>query len=162
MNQLELDEVLTNTFSNALRADSPADASAKHDFAWLIGILRNQIRSHYREKYRSEKAIAKARKTAKEILNTDFDVPEKLADLEMSTIHQSDMETFWDAYDECIELLDKVHADLFILRDLEDIPVEELSGIFGLRRSDVLELVYRARMVSVSYTHLTLPTTPYV
>ena len=53
MNQLELDEVLTNTFSNALRADSPADASAKHDFAWLIGILRNQIRSHYREKYRS-------------------------------------------------------------------------------------------------------------
>ena len=39
------------------------------------------------------------------------------------------------------------HAEIFILRDLEDISVEEVSGIFGLSQSDVLELIYRARMI---------------
>ena len=43
-------------------------------------------------------------------------------------------------------MLSEVHAEVFILRDLEDISVEEVCGIFGLSRSDVLELVYRARM----------------
>ena len=46
--------------------------------------------------------------------------------------------------------LDEVHSDVFILRDLEDISVEELSGIFGLKQSDVIELVYRARMTVIA------------
>jgi len=29
-------------------------------------------------------------------------------------------------------MLDEVHAEVFILRDLEDVSVEEVCGIFGL------------------------------
>ena len=47
-------------------------------------------------------------------------------------------------------MLNEVQADVFILRDLEDVSVEEVRGIFGLSRSDVLELVYRARMTTIA------------
>ena len=47
-------------------------------------------------------------------------------------------------------MLNEVQADVFILRDLEDVSVEEVCGIFGLSRSDVLELVYRARMTTIA------------
>ena len=146
MDQMGLDQVLTDTFVGALQSASPKGDSDKHDSAWLIGILRKQICAHYRNKYRSEDAIANARMSTKQALDRAFDIPEKLAGVEVNVLSQSGNESFWDAFNECVEMLSEVHAEVFILRDLEDISVEEVSGIFGLSRSDVLELVYRARM----------------
>jgi len=147
MDELELDEVLTNTFSTALQGTSPAGTSDKHDAIWLIGILRKQIIAHFRDKYRSEEAIAKARHSAQEVLNQTFDLPKKISGLEANALGKSDDPAFWKAFNECVGMLGEVHADIFILRDLEDISVEEVSGIFGLSQSDVLELIYRARMI---------------
>ena len=150
MEQLELDEVLTHTLSNALQADGPSGNSDKHDSAWLVGILRKQIFAHYRNKYRSEEAVTKARRSAREILDRPFDVPEELSGLGTNVLGKSDNQSFWDAFNECVGMLGEVHAELFILRDLEDVSVEELCGIFGLNRADVLELNYRARMMVIA------------
>ena len=154
-NPHELDEVLASTFSNALKAGhqearSQDGDSAECDSAWLIGILRTQIRSHYREKYSSEEAIAKARQFAKKVLDVPFNTPQQLSSLGSNLLSQSDNQAFWDAFKECVEMLNEVHADVFILRDLENISVEELSGIFSLKRSDVLDLIYRARMLVIA------------
>ena len=146
MDQLELDQVLTDTFVGALQSASPKGSSDKHDGAWLIGILRRQVCAHYRNKYRSKEAIANARKSTKQVLNKAFDIPKKLEGIETNVLSQSGNQSFWNAFNECIAMLSEVHAEVFILRDLEDISVEEVCGIFGLSRSDVLELVYRARM----------------
>jgi len=150
MDQVELDEVLTHTFSKALQSDNQGGDSGKHDSIWLIGMLRKQILLHYREKYGSEEAVAQARISAKEVLGRAFDIPMELSGLDASVLGQSDNKAFWDAFDECVEMLNEVHAEVFILRDLEDISVEEVCGIFGLSRNDVLELVYRARMMVIA------------
>ena len=146
MDKLELNEVLTNTFSTALQETSPTGNSDEHDSIWLIAILRKQIRAHYRNKYRSEDAIAKARRSTRDVLDREFVIPEKTSGLEANVLSQSDDPAFWKAFNECAGLLNEVHADIFILRDLEDVSVEEVSGMFGLSQSDVLELIYRARM----------------
>ena len=86
----------------------------------------------------------------KEILDSPFDLPEQITSLSSDVLSQSDQQPFWNAFKECVEMLDEVHSDVFILRDLEDISVEELSGIFGLKQSDVIELVYRARMTVIA------------
>ena len=112
----------------------------------MIAILRKQIRAHYRNKYRSEDAIAKARRSTRDVLDREFVIPEKTSGLEANVLSQSDDPAFWKAFNECVGLLNEVHADIFILRDLEDVSVEEVSGMFGLSQSDVLELIYRARM----------------
>lgn len=150
MDQHELDQVLTHTFSTALKSESQSGGSDKHDAVWLIGILRNQIRLHYREKYRCDDAFTKTRGVVKEILDSPFDLPEQITSLSSDVLSQSDQQPFWNAFKECVEMLDEVHSDVFILRDLEDISVEELSGIFGLKQSDVIELVYRARMTVIA------------
>lgn len=147
VNELELDEVLTNTFSTALQATGPTGTSDKHDSIWLIGILRKQICAHYRKKYQSEKAIAEARRSAQDILKQAFDIPQKISGLETNVLSRSDNPAFWKAFNECVGMLSEFHAEIFVLRDLEDISVEEVSGIFGLSQSDVLELIYRARMI---------------
>ena len=146
MDKLELNEVLTNTFSTALQETSATGNSDEHDSIWLIAILRKQIRAHYRNKYRSEDAIAKARRSTRDVLDREFVIPEKTSGLEANVLSQSDDPAFWKAFNECVGLLNEVHADIFILRDLEDVSVEEVSGMFGLSQSDVLELIYRARM----------------
>jgi len=149
-NQIDLDEVLTDTFAKALASDTLSGVSGEHDSAWLIGILRKQIFEHYRNKYRSEKAVANTRKSVKEILARPFGIPEKLSGLNANILSQSDNPLFWDAFNECIGMLNEVHAEVFILRDLEDVSVEEVCGVFGLNRSDVLELIYRARMMVIA------------
>ena len=150
LNQMDLDEVLMDTFSKALDSHTLSGNSREHDSAWLIGILRKQIFEHYRSKYRSEKAITNARKSVKEILAHPFDIPEKISGLKSNIISQSDNPLFWDAFNECIGMLNEIHAEVFILRDLEDVSVEEVCGVFGLNRSDVLELIYRARMMVIA------------
>ena len=47
-------------------------------------------------------------------------------------LSHADNPVFWTAFNECVEMLDEVHAEVFILRDLEDVSVEEVCGIFGL------------------------------
>ena len=150
MDQLELDQVLTHTFSKALQSDDQSDGSGQHDSSMLIGIFRKQILLHYREKYRSENAVTKARNSAREVLGRAFDIPTELSGLDSTVLGESDNQSFWDAFNECVDMLDEVHAEVFILRDLEDISVEEVCGIFGLSRKDVLELVYRARMTVIA------------
>ena len=150
IDQLELDVVLTDTFSEALQSDSLGNDSGKHDSAWLIGILRKQIIAYYRNKYCSEEALANTRKSVKEILASPFDVPRMLTGLNANILSQSDNPLFWNAFKECIGMLHEIHAEVFILRDLEDASVEEVCGIFGLNRSDVLELIYRARMIVIA------------
>ena len=115
----------------------------------MIGILRKQIFEHYRNKYRSARAIASGRKSVKEILASPFGIPEKLSGLNASILSQSDDPLFWDAFNECIGMLKEIHAEVFILRDLEDMSVEEVCGVFELNRSDVLDLIYRARMMVI-------------
>ena len=148
--QIELDEVLTNTFSKALESDTLRGNSDKHNSVWLIGILRKQIFEHYRNKHRSLKAVTNTRNSVKEILARPFDIPEKLSGLNANILSQSDNPLFWDAFNECIGMLTELHAEIFILRDLEDVSVEEVCGVFGLNRSDVLELIYRARMMVIA------------
>lgn len=150
VNQLELDDVLTDTFTNALKAEGWTTESHKHDSAWLIGILRKQIVAHYRKKYQSEEAIANARSITKETLERPFELPEQLSNVDAELIGHSDGPSFWSAFNQCIEMLNPVHAEAFVLRDLEDVSVEEVCGIFGLRRGDVLELIYRARMMVIA------------
>ena len=73
-----------------------------------------------------------------------------LTGLNANILSQSDNPLFWNAFKECIGMLHEIHAEVFILRDLEDASVEEVCGIFGLNRSDVLELIYRARMIVIA------------
>ena len=149
-NQIDLDEVLTDTFTKALASDTLSGVSGEHDSAWLIGILRKQIFEHYRNKHRSEKAIANSRKSVKEILARPFDISEKLSGLNANILSQSDNPLFWNAFNDCIGMLSEIHAEVFVLRHLENVSVEEACGVFGLNRSDVLELIYRARMMVIA------------
>jgi len=144
INQVALDEVLTDTFSEALQSNNRSGDFNNYDSAWLIGILRKQIFQHYCDKYRAEKAITNARKSVKEILARPFDIPEKLSGLDANILSQSDNPLFWHAFNECTETLNTIHTDL------EDVSVEEVCGVFGLNRNDVLELIYRARMTVIA------------
>lgn len=139
MNESDVENVLSNIAS--LDSDAvPGELLAK---------LRRQIRIHYHEKYSTLDARANARDSAAKVLADPFEMGPRPSIAHTQKLAKLPPDLFWEASRECLSMLNPVQAEVYILREMENVSCDDIAEIFGVAFEDVLELVYRGRMVFV-------------
>lgn len=150
INDAELQSVMINTITTAFEnSEKTRNSSELHETTWLIAILRREIISYYKAKYSPDTMKESARKTIRTILSRPFVHSVDTSRIDAKLLDEFDRKTFWKAASECLSMLVPVQAEIYILRELEDVSCEEISSIFGLNRQDTLETIFRARMMFV-------------
>ena len=135
----ELAEELTQeTFYQAVRSVDRYDGSCKVS-TWLCQIAKHLW---YRE------MECRKRKGTSE-LTADMESLEKPVE-EQLIVKEEKMELFRK-----VHVLDEISKEIVLLRVTGAFSFKEIAELFGKNEN-------WARVTSVSYTHLTLPTTPYV
>ncbi len=133
-----------------------AAIQAKDQFAhessqktWLIGILKHKVLDYYRSKYKKAE-FESADDVSDELEKLYFDEkdhwqyhPQAWSSPE-TALSQKD---FWVVFNECLLGLPSSMADLFILREHENLSAEQLCKVFDIKTTNnVWVTLSRARM----------------
>lgn len=146
------EEVIQETLLAALQSREQFNGQSS-ERTWLIGILKHKIIDHYRRKSREGSSDA-----AHEPLPWEqeelFRVSGQLAGhwkerpLEWGTDPSAALEKkeFWKALDRCLVSMPPRMAQIFVLREMEEMSTEELCKLFEISPSNLWVLLHRARM----------------
>ena len=147
------EDMVQETFLAALRA-SENFAGRSSPKSWLVGILKNKIADHYR-------------KAGRETSLTDLEffkdeererfVPDgpftdgwihELGPVEWPRDPGAalDNAAFWKTFHDCAGKLPKNVARVFLLRELEERPTEEICGLLNITPNNLWVMLHRARM----------------
>jgi RNA polymerase sigma-70 factor, ECF subfamily len=145
-------DLVQETFLAALKAiDRFAGRSTER--AWLFGILRNKLVDHYRRQSR-EMALADAESAAPEEdglfhaagLGKDGWI-HRLAPQRWEAPDESLVSgEFQGVFQECVSGLPDKVAQVFLRREIDDLPSEEICKEFGISQNNLWVMLHRARM----------------
>ncbi|MBL9129390.1 MAG: sigma-70 family RNA polymerase sigma factor [Verrucomicrobiales bacterium] len=119
---------------------------------WLAGILRNKLLDHFR------KAGRETPMTDLEFFEDDerraFDNPEfpghwtrEAGPQDWGRMGESmDEEAFWEAFQGCTRKLPDKVARVFVLREVDELPTEEICGVLAITPNNLWVMLHRARM----------------
>lgn len=142
------EEVVQETFVAALRALDQFSRNKGAERAWLLGILKRKIIDFVRRRNRTASYDA---------LPSDSGIEEALFDagghwredqrtFNASASSRMERKEFWQAVETCIGGLPRQQADVFMLRELEELAPDEVCRELGLSRSNLWVLLHRARL----------------
>ncbi len=146
------EDVVQETFLAALKARNSfkGDSSER---TWLTGILKNKI-------------IDNIRQLAREVSHTDIDDLTRTRDKDFIErgqregywkagkrpkdwmVDESDLaekEEFWNILMKCVSFLPRKMAQIFILREMEELESSEISNVLDLSSTNLRVMLYRAR-----------------
>ena len=141
------EEVVQETFVSALQALDQYSGQGSEG-AWLLGILKRKIIDCVRRRNRPDSAPGGG--VADDLLQTFFDAkgnwrtdPRVLKECPAACLERSE---FWEAFRRCLERLSQRQADVFTLREIEELPSEEICKNLRISTSNLWVLLYRARL----------------
>lgn len=145
------EELVQETFLAALQAkDRFAGRSAER--SWLTGILKHKIVDHFRKGSREIPTDDMERVVAGDDADGTFDRDghwklDQTAPLDWPDHPGGVLERkqFWDALARCLGKLPPRMAQVFTLREVDDVSTEELCGRLGITSSNLWVLLHRAR-----------------
>jgi RNA polymerase sigma-70 factor (ECF subfamily) len=145
-------DLVQETFLAALKA-SKSFAGRSTERAWLFGILRNKLADRFRKLSR-EALLADLESSAPEEqgqfrasgLGKDGWIPE-MAPKRWDAPDQSLVsKEFQGVFAECLAGLPEKVAQVFLRREVEDEPTEEICKEFGISPNNLWVMLHRARM----------------
>lgn len=138
------EEVVQETFLAGLRhADQYSGQGVEG--AWLMGILRRKVIDYVRKRRRVQNEAEDQTDFAGQL----FDESGRWqSDPRFGERPSADAERdeFYRRLDDCIDKLPERQATAFSLRELEDLPTDEICQILDVSPSNLSVLLYRARM----------------
>lgn len=145
--EAQAQDVVQETFAAALTANFQGGSSLK---TWLTGILKHKIIDMVR---RESRFVTLATDDNDEIPESSFD------DLFKANNHWAEAPSNWRTPDEalsdqqfqaifqlCTERLQKKHAQIFMMREVMDMPIEEICNHLEITTTNCSVILYRARM----------------
>lgn len=141
------EEVVQETFVAALHAlDQYSGKGAEG--AWLLGILKRKIVDQVRRRGRPDSAAGG---------DADDDPSQALFDAKGNWRAEArvcpnrpdaslEREEFWAAFRKCLERLPRRQADVFALRELDELDTEEICKGLQITASNLWVLLHRARL----------------
>lgn len=119
---------------------------------WLGGILRNKILDHFRKAGR-ETSFTDLEFYADEEREA-FDHPvfpghwtDQAGPQDWSRAGERlDGEVFWSAFHECARKLPEKVGRVFVMREMEEVPSEEICSVLGVTPNNLWVMLHRARM----------------
>lgn len=141
------EEVVQETFVAALRAvDQYSGAGAEG--AWLLGILKRKIVDCIRRRNRPDAGLGV--EPGEDPTETLFDkkgnwrFDPRLAGRQPEACLER--EEFWQAFQGCLKGLPQRQADVFSLREIEEMSGEKICKELGITSSNLWVLLHRARL----------------
>ncbi|MBX7247158.1 MAG: sigma-70 family RNA polymerase sigma factor [Candidatus Sumerlaeaceae bacterium] len=139
-------DVVQETLLAALKSRPNFDARSS-ERTWLIGIMKHKIADHYR-------------KTSRETPMSDLESPDEAVDGRFNFVgHWRGSPAEWSAAPDtlvqekdfhrtlrgCLDKLPGKLADVFTLRDMEEMPSEEICEKLGITPTNLYASLHRAR-----------------
>ncbi|QDT00754.1 sigma-70 family RNA polymerase sigma factor [Adhaeretor mobilis] len=140
------EEVVQESFVAALRHVEQYSATGS-ERAWLLGILKRKIIDLVRARNRtaslssedstdpSEALFDRSGSWRKEIRNAGF-----------APLDSLESEDFWRILRTCLDTLPSRHADVFVLREVDELDTEEICKELEVTASNLWVILHRARL----------------
>ena len=142
------EDVVQETLLAALQARERFEGQSS-ERTWLVGILKHKIIDHFRKASR-EQARPEGNDIEREV-NELFDGKGYWKDKSagpkewVDPSHAVDRQQFWEAMKHCLAELPPRMARAFSLREIDDMPSEEICTILNITRSNLWVMLHRAR-----------------
>lgn len=141
------EEVVQETLVSALQALDQYSGKGSEG-AWLLGILKRKVIDCVRRRNRPDSAPGG---------DLEDDPSQKFFDskgnwrtdprvLKQCPGARLEREEFWEAFRKCLERLSQRKADVFTLREVEELAAEEICKDLQISASNLWVLLYRARL----------------
>ncbi len=141
------EEAVQDTLVAGLKAAEQYSGKGE-ERAWLLGILKRKIIDFVRRRNRN--AVLRSSDLDEGWLEGLFDAtghwradPRFLAAQPIDTMER---EEFWAAFRECLDKLPQRHADVFVLREIDEWESEKICKELEISTSNLWVLLHRARL----------------
>ncbi len=151
-NQSLAEDVVQETFLAALKARKNF-AGQSSERTWFVGILKRKIIDHFRKSSRED-----SHDDIQKIIDMQDDdfllsgsrrgqwkTGRRPRDWMIDENDQTEKNEFWEFLKRCIAELPRRLAEVFILREMEEIETDELSNVLELKPTNLRVILYRAR-----------------
>ena len=138
---------MQETFLAALRAGKNfAGRSAER--TWFIGILKHKIVDHLRRQGRERpvSAVNSSGEMSEELFDKNGWWRVKPANWSANPSDVLEKKEFWDAFRHCLEGLPQRLRAVFSLREMDELPMDEVCEALKVTPGNLGVLLYRARM----------------
>ena len=140
------EEVVQEAFLSALQHVDQYQGKGS-ERAWLLGILKRKVIDHVRARNRTTNL---AEDEGNELSDALFDRRGNWSSAVQSTVcpplDSLERQEFWRILQTCLDSIPTRQADVFVLREMNDISTEEICKDLGVTASNVWVLLYRARL----------------
>lgn len=137
------EDLVQETFLAAIRSHAEYDGKASIR-TWLISILRHKIIDHYRSATRDRKAGEQMRTMAEVFSKGTWSKP--FSKWKLTFHSQIERDEFWRVYSQCVAELPELSQEVFRLRVVDAVRMDDVSQMMGVRREQLSARLYRARL----------------
>ena len=146
-NREAAENLVQETFLAGLKSQASFSGQSA-ERTWLIAILKHKIIDHLRQSYR-EKPVSDLiadEKTIDEFFDeTDHykKEPSNWVPQAQTTLEKTE---FWQTVEGCLQNLPKKIADIFSLREIENMDTKEICKLFNITPTNLWVILHRARL----------------
>jgi len=139
-NEADAAEIVQETFLAVWRKIREFRGEAKLS-TWLTSIALNQARTRWQQNRQKQGCEESLDKTAEEYPGA----PLQIASEQPSALEQLERLALRELLERCIRALDQGFREVLVLRDMRDMPYDEVGQVLGLREGTVKSRLFRAR-----------------
>ncbi|MHB8254273.1 MAG: sigma-70 family RNA polymerase sigma factor [Acidiferrobacter sp.] len=145
------EDLVQETLMAALRTKSGCDGRASEK-TWLIGILKHKLADYYR--LCTHSALDQRQDSEESDPDEDIETQMFRADGRWrerpgawgDPLQSMEAQTFWQALKACLEGLPALQGEVFMLREIEDLTIEEAAEVATVSPTHIYVLLHRARL----------------
>lgn len=139
-NEADAAEIVQETFLAAWRKIKEFRGEAKLS-TWLTSIALNQARTRWQQNRQKQGREESLDETAEESPGASL----QIASEQPSALEQLERLALRELLERCIRALDQGFREVLVLRDMRDMPYDEVGQVLGLREGTVKSRLFRAR-----------------
>lgn len=147
------EDIVQETLLSAIQSMHAYQGKAA-ERTWLTGILRHKIIDHYRRNRNqvqftdedTDLSVTEHFFERPDAWNGHWAIKLRPVDPESSPEDVLERDEFWQMMNRCLGALPSRVANVFTLREMDDLTSEEICELLGLSASNFWVIMYRARM----------------
>ncbi len=146
-NRTVAEDMVQETFLAALRAEKNFSGRSA-ERTWFVGILKHKMIDHLRRQKRERPASAvnSSSEMGEELFDKSGWWQVKPAKWPADPSEALEAKEFWEAFRHCLENLPQRLRTVFSLREMDELPTEEVCEALKVTPGNLGVLLYRARM----------------
>jgi RNA polymerase sigma-70 factor, ECF subfamily len=139
-NEADAAEIVQDAFLSAWRKLADFRGEAKFS-TWLTSIAVNQARTRWQQNRKKQGAET----SVDSLVELETGVMHQLVSEQPSALDRLEQSQLRELLERCIKALDQGFREVLVLRDMRDLPYEEVGQVLGLREGTVKSRLFRAR-----------------